>query len=100
MRKLLSLALLLSLAQAQTGVGVSPPRVLLPLAPGASATQTVVVDHPGRQGTLRVSVVLSDVLLKPDGAPLYLDPGSHPRSLARWLSVTPLEFLLQPQASQ
>ena len=59
MRKLLSLALLLSLAQAQTGVGVSPPRVLLPLAPGASATQTVVVDHPGRQGTLRVSVVLS-----------------------------------------
>ena len=100
MRKLLSLALLLSLAQAQTGVGVSPPRVLLPLAPGASATQTVVVDHPGRQGTLRVSVVLSDVLLKPDGAPLYLDPGSHPRSLVRWLSLTPLEFLLQPQASQ
>jgi hypothetical protein len=100
MRKLLPLALLLSLAQAQTGVGVSPPRVLLPLTPGASATQSVLVDHPGRQGALRVSVLLSDVLLKPDGSPLYLEPGSHPRSLTRWLSVSPLEFLLQPQASQ
>ncbi|GAB5601515.1 hypothetical protein FJNA_00390 [Thermus sp. FJN-A] len=100
MRNLIPLLLLLSLAQAQTGVGVSPPRVLLPLAPGASATQTVTVDHPGRQGNLRVSVVLSDVLLKPDGAPLYLDPGSHPRSLVRWLAVSPLEFVLQPQGNQ
>lgn len=100
MRKLLGLLLLTTLAQAQTGVGVSPPRVLLPLAPGASATQSVTVDHPGRQGTLQVSVVLSDVLLAPDGRPLYLDPGSHPRSLVGWLSVSPLEFLLQPQGSQ
>jgi len=100
MRTLLVLGLLLSLAQAQTGVGVSPPRALFSLAPGGSATQTVVVDHPGRQGTLRVNALLADVLLKPDGGPLYLEPGSHPRSLARWLSLSPLEFLLPPQGSQ
>jgi len=100
MRTLLALSLLLSLAQAQTGVGVSPPRSLFSLAPGGSATQTVLVDHPGRQGTLRVSVLLSDVLLKPDGSPLYLEPGSHPRSLTRWLSLSPLEFLLPPQGTQ
>ncbi|MCS7218315.1 MAG: P pilus assembly protein, chaperone PapD [Thermus sp.] len=101
MRKLLPLLLsLLPLAQAQTGVGVSPPRALYPASPGSSLTGTVAVDHPGRSGTLQVEVLLQDVLLQPDGRPLYLDPGSHPRSLARWLSVTPLAFFLQPQGVQ
>ncbi len=94
------LSLALAPALAQTGVGVSPPRVLLPLAPGSETTQSIQVDHPGRQGVLAVTVVLSDVLLKPDGSPLYLDPGSHPKSLTRWLSVTPLEFRLSPQGVQ
>ncbi|GLV46968.1 hypothetical protein TJA_01440 [Thermus sp. LT1-2-5] len=101
MRKLLPLLALLTLAaQAQTGVGVSPPRALYPATPGASLTGSVLVDHPGRSGTLQVEVVLQDVLLQADGRPLYLDPGSHPRSLARWLSVNPLTFFLQPQATQ
>ncbi|WP_105316548.1 P pilus assembly protein, chaperone PapD [Thermus tenuipuniceus] len=101
MRKTLPLlALLLATTQAQTGVGVSPPRALYPATPGASLTGSIVVDHPGRSGTLRVEVVLQDVLLQADGRPLYLDPGSHPRSLTRWLSVSPLTFLLQPQATQ
>ncbi|WP_018111421.1 hypothetical protein [Thermus igniterrae] len=100
MRKLLPLTLLAGLALAQTGVGVSPPRALYPATPGASLTGSLVVDHPGRSGTLQVEVVLQDVLLQADGRPLYLDPGSHPRSLTRWLSVTPLVFLLQPQATQ
>lgn len=101
MRKTLPLlALLLTAAQAQTGVGVSPPRALYPAAPGTSLTGSILVDHPGRSGTLQVEVVLQDVLLQADGKPLYLDPGSHPRSLTRWLAVSPLAFLLQPQAAQ
>ena len=84
-------------ALAQSGVGISPPRVELATNPGAELTQTIVVDHPGTVGTMEVDVNLSDVLLGPDGSAIYLDPGLHPRSLSPWLSLTPLRFTLAPQ---
>jgi hypothetical protein len=82
---------------AQSGVGISPPRVELPTQPGAELTQTILVDHPGAVGTMEVDVSLSDVLLGPDGNPIYLGAGLHPRSLGPWLSLTPLRFSLAPQ---
>lgn len=94
---LLLLAGLLPLAAAQAGVGISPPRVELRAEPGQQLTQAVVVDHPGPRGTLEVVVTLSDVLLNTDGSLLFIGGGSHPRSLAPWLSVTPLQFTLEPQ---
>jgi hypothetical protein len=94
---LLLVAGLLPLAAAQAGVGVSPPRVELRAAPGQQLTQAVVVDHPGPRGTLEVVVTLSDVLLNTDGSLIFIGGGSHPRSLVPWLSVTPLQFRLEPQ---
>jgi len=89
--------LLAALTWAQTGVGVSPPRAVYQAAPGTRVEGAVWVDHPGQAGAMRVRGMLSDVLVQPDGEPVYLDPGSHPRSLARWLSYRPLSFVLQPK---
>jgi len=94
----MSLALLVCAgALAQSGVGISPPRVEVQTNPGVELTQTIIVDHPGTVGTMEVDVTVSDVLLGPDGSAIYLDPGLHPRSLGPWLSLTPLRFTLAPQ---
>lgn len=85
------------MATAQTGVGVSPPRVTLQASAPATLTQTVSVDHPGAMGPMQVTTSLSDVLIGPDGSTIYLEPGAQPRSLAAWIAVSPLEFELGPQ---
>lgn len=95
---LLLLASLMHFAAAQAGVGISPPGVKLRAELGQQLTQAVVVDHPGPRGTLDVVVTLNDVLLSTDGSPIFLGGGSHPRSLTPWLTVTPLQFTLEPQA--
>lgn len=92
------LAWSLTCADAQSGVGVSPPRAQLVAAPGSQVTSVVNVDNPSPGTPLGVSVVLNDALMGPSGQLIWLDPGSHPRSLAPWLSVNPLEFTLGPAA--
>lgn len=86
----------LSFSSAQSGVGVSPPRVELSALPGGQVTQAVNVDNPSSTTALDVSVAISDALLAPDGSTIWVAPGSHPRSLAPWLSVNPLRFELSP----
>jgi hypothetical protein len=96
-------AIMLSLAGtslAQVGVGVSPPRAELRALPGEQRSQTVVVNHPGPRGTIEVTTSLGDILLQPTGESVLLEPGSHPRSLAAWLSINPLQFSLEPQSRQ
>jgi len=91
---------ILMLGAAQTGVGVSPPRAVYTAQAGGTVQGVVVVDHPGSSGPMRVTASLSDVLVQPDGEPVYLDPGSQPRSAATWLSYTPVEFVLEPKATR
>lgn len=79
---------------AQTGVGLSPPRITLEATPGTEITESVVVDHPSASAPMEVMVNLSDVLLAPDGSIVYLEPDSQPRSLASWITVSPLQFEL------
>lgn len=92
--------LLGALAWAQTGVGVSPPRVVLPAEPGQRLEGEVVVDHPGKTGPMQVEAMLSDVLVAPDGEPFYLEPGSHPRSAAGWIRYEPVAFALEPKQAR
>ena len=81
---------------AQTGVGVSPPRVELYATPGGQLTQEIEVDNPSDFSELTVTSTLSDALFQPDGSVLYLPGGSHPNSLADWLTITPIQFDLEP----
>jgi hypothetical protein len=87
-------------AQAQSGVGMSPPRVELSAQPGAQLNQSVLIDNPSGLSALQVTASLSDVLLQPDGKMLYLPPGSHPGSPVAWLEVNPLSLVLEPGAAQ
>ncbi len=96
----LALAALYGMALAQTGVGVSPPRTIFDAQPGEVITRSIQVDHPGNRGILAVTVGFNDFLLDPKGNAVYLPPASHPRSLLPWISVNPLEFRLNPKATQ
>ena len=94
LRVFTALAVFTSIVIAQTGVGVSPPRVILKAQPGDTVQGVVVVDHPGSDAPMEVRVSLSDVIVQPDGEPVYLDPGSIPQSAASWISVDPPSFVL------
>ena len=87
-------------AVAQTGVGVSPPRAAYKAHAGQTIEGSVAVDHPGRSRPMRVEATLHDVLVRPDGEPVYLEPGSHPRSAAGWITYAPLEFVLEPKQAR
>lgn len=87
-------------ALAQSGVGVSPPRAELQVVPGSQVTQEVLIDNPSLDTPLDISVAVSDALFQPDGEVVYLAPGSHPNSLADWLSINPLQFVLEPSSSE
>lgn len=89
------LALTASPALAQSGVGVSPPRVEHLAQPGSQVTQTLTIDNPSTASALLVNAYFNDVFLAPDGSTLYVDAGSNPRSLASWTAVNPLSFTLE-----
>lgn len=80
-------ALFFGAALAQTGVGVSPPRVEIEAQPGDVIQRAVAVDHPGDRGVLEVTAGFNDFLLGPEGNALYLPPDSQERSLLGWISV-------------
>jgi len=100
LRVIVSFVIFASLAAAQTGVGVSPPRVVLEASPGDTIQGVVVVDHPGNDAPMEVEVGLSDVAVQPSGEPVYLDPGSIPQSAATWISVKPPSFTLAAKESR
>lgn len=90
------LALTTTIVSAQSGVGVSPPRAELTMPAGSQLTSTVRVDNPSSRLTLDVEAYLADLIIAPDGGNLFLDGGSHPRSLAPWTAVNSLNFTVQP----
>jgi len=100
LRAVISIVVFLSLAAAQTGVGVSPPRVIIAAEPGETVQGMVVVDHPGNDAPMKVDIGLSDVAVQPNGEPVYLDPGSIPQSAATWISVAPPSFMLSPKEAR
>lgn len=89
----------LCFVQAQAGVGISPPRIEMTASESASLTQEVVVDNPSDNVPFDVTISLGDALLKPDSSPIFLEPGSHPGSLANWISLSDFQLTLDPQAS-
>lgn len=89
-----------SLGLAQSGVGVSPPRVELSAVAGSQVTQVVNVDNPSTSSPLDVTVAISDALMGPEGNIIWVPAGSHQWSLAPWLSVNALEFTLEAAQSR
>ena len=100
LRVIISMVIFASFAAAQTGVGVSPPRVIIDGHPGETIQGMVVVDHPGNDAPMEVEVSLSDVIVQPSGEPVYLDPGSIPQSAAPWIAVEPRTFVLSPKETR
>ncbi len=80
---------------------VNPPRLELAVEPGRAIDGIINVTGDFGQGrAARIRVYLSDWNLKPDGDVSYSLPGKLPRSLCRWLSVAPAEFILPRDHSQ
>ena len=70
------------------------PSVLdLAVRPGKKLQGTIVVKGAFDQPT-RIRAYAGDWGMNPGGNLVFLAPGIQPRSLARWLSIAPLEFLL------
>jgi hypothetical protein len=63
------------------------------VTPGGSYTGTIVVQNP-EKFPQEVRVYQTDYLFYADGASYYGDPGTMPRSSARWISFTPKQFKL------
>lgn len=83
-------------ATAQVSVEVSPLRVELKLAPGATHTQAVTLTNTGKDA-VRVRVSIKDWHLAKDGAPQFAEPeDGRPYAASRWVRVTPPELVIQP----
>ncbi len=96
---LLAGALLLSLAAAQRGVGIAPPRFELLLPPGGAATKTVeVFSHDLPDQMIEVAVV--DWWLDPRGTVQELPRGANPYSAAPWLQVDQNPFSLSSDTAR
>lgn len=89
-------AVLVPTALAQSGVGMSPPRVEFQANAGDQLSQTIILDNPSAASALEVTATLNDAVIQVDGSTLYLPPGSHQGSLADWLAVSSLNFSLEP----
>lgn len=83
-------------AAAQVSVEVSPLRVELKLAPGATHTQAVTLTNTGKDA-VRVRVSIKDWHLAKDGAPQFAEPeDGRPYAASRWVRVAPPELVIQP----
>lgn len=74
-------------------IGVTTLGIDVRVAPGGSATGSFLVINNGEEPA-RVRVHVEDFERTPDGGVRLLPPGTHPHSLADFLSVFPREFTL------
>ncbi len=98
-RILRNLALMLALvtaapALAQSAVAISSPAKLFEARPGDELNFTLQVFNPSPDPVL-VRVSVGDWTYQPDGQPLFLEPGSVPRSAAGWITFSPTSFRLE-----
>ena len=80
-------------AAAQSSVEVSPLRVELKAAPGASTTQAITVSNTGA-AAMRVRATVSDWHLSRDGAPQFVDAATAKYSATAWVRVAPPEIVV------
>lgn len=76
-------------------IGVSALSVDLNLPPGGSFAGAYEVINNSQQPR-KFTVEIKDYDRNLEGGLVLLAPGTHPRSLAKFLSVTPIEFTLAP----
>ncbi len=82
-------------ALAKLDLEVSPIRAEHQVQAGEMETNVVRVQNLGDE-PLRIQVSLQDWQLERQGELRFSRPGTHPRSLARWLELNPTDFQLQP----
>lgn len=83
-------------ASAQVSVEVSPLRVELQAAPGATTTQAITVTNAGKEA-IRVRAVVTDWDLSRDGAPQFEGVAEGGRySATAWVRVAPPEQVIEP----
>lgn len=86
-------------AAAQVSVEVSPLRVELQLAAGASRTQAITITNTGKE-PVRVRGTIADWNLSRDGAPQFEAPAEgRAYSASGWIRIAPPEIVLQPGTS-
>ena len=89
----LAVLLLASPAAAQVSVEVSPLRIELKAAPGASTTQSVTVSNSGKDA-VRVRSTVSDWHLSRDGSPQFVQATDPGYSATSWVRVAPPEIVV------
>lgn len=78
---------------------VSPPRIELTVEPGRTIEDNIMVTGRFAQPT-RIRIRAADYSLRENGDFRLEAPGAQPRSLAKWLSVSPAEFVLAGNRAQ
>jgi len=105
MRKILVKSSVVLLTLAATGllvqgqIGISTLSIDLNLPPGGSFTGGFEVINNSEQPR-EFTVELKDYDRNIEGGLVLLNPGTHPRSLAKFLSFTPAQFTLAPTQKQ
>jgi len=89
----LAVLLLAAPAAAQVSVEVSPLRIELKAAPGASTTQSVTVANSGKDA-VRVRSTVSDWRLSRDGSPQFVQATDPGYSATSWVRVAPPEIVV------
>lgn len=85
-------------AQPPVSVEVSPLRVELKIAPGASHTQAITLTNTGKEA-VRVRASIRDWHLAKDGAPQFQEPADgRPYSASAWIRIAPPELVIQPNS--
>ncbi|SEL75755.1 fimbrial biogenesis chaperone [Parapedobacter koreensis] len=88
------------LAEGQTGISISPPRVYYVIGPGQSQTEKVLVANPSKDYTLDLAVTFEDWEYDSYGNNVMYEPGKLPTSCAAWLTVPEAYFSLAPGESK
>ena len=93
LRAALAILLLAAPAAAQVSVEVSPLRVELKAAPGATTTQSITVTNTGKNA-VRLRSTLSDWHLSRDGAPQFVPAADGRYSATSWVRLAPPEIVV------
>ncbi len=78
---------------------ISPPRIDLAIESGSLTEGTIAVSGKFDQPT-RIRVTAGDWALKSNGDILYQAGGTLARSLTKWITVSPAEFILTSERTQ
>lgn len=87
-----ALFLVPTVATAQTGISVGPPRTYFVTAPGETQTKKLLVSNPSTTGAMNLTVSFNDWSYNTSGNNVIADPGTLPSSLTSWITVMPQTF--------